>query len=230
MEAKVTVTVGEIEEGWRIDAYLSSRWRALVNGESTADCQDCRGCCRNGFVIGLSRKEADRIPHTKIGKYAVLMPLDDGRCPFLKAGNCSIYDYRPQTCRDYDCRDYAMAGQVVTDGPANVEINTSIVRHLKNNRYRVIGPYARYVREHMELDQWSKETALHRGLAGAIADRMLPEHSKALLCKAGSAEARQRDRAATVGVREHSKRGSAIPDRIERPCNGPANGGPANAQ
>lgn len=28
----------------------------------------------------------------------------------LKAGNCSIYEQRPQTCRDYDCRIFAAAG------------------------------------------------------------------------------------------------------------------------
>lgn len=36
--------------------------------------------------------------------------LPDGTCPMLKAGNCSIYLQRPQTCRDYDCRIFAAAG------------------------------------------------------------------------------------------------------------------------
>jgi Fe-S-cluster containining protein len=33
-----------------------------------------------------------------------------GRCPMLIDGECSIYEHRPQTCRDYDCRIFAAAG------------------------------------------------------------------------------------------------------------------------
>ncbi len=35
---------------------------------------------------------------------------DDGTCPMLDAGQCTIYHQRPQTCRDYDCRVFAAAG------------------------------------------------------------------------------------------------------------------------
>jgi hypothetical protein len=35
---------------------------------------------------------------------------DRGHCPMLRAGQCSIYADRPQTCRTYDCRVYAAAG------------------------------------------------------------------------------------------------------------------------
>ena len=35
---------------------------------------------------------------------------EDGTCPMLHAGKCSIYADRPQTCRDYDCRIFAAAG------------------------------------------------------------------------------------------------------------------------
>ncbi len=40
---------------------------------------------------------------------------EDGTCPMLEAGRCSIYADRPQTCRDYDCRIYAAAG-LLPDG------------------------------------------------------------------------------------------------------------------
>jgi hypothetical protein len=41
----------------------------------------------------------------------VLMGYGDQRqCPMLTDGECSIYEYRPQTCRDYDCRVFAAAG------------------------------------------------------------------------------------------------------------------------
>jgi Fe-S-cluster containining protein len=38
---------------------------------------------------------------------------DEGRCPMLVNNECSIYEDRPQTCRDYDCRVLAAAGVAV---------------------------------------------------------------------------------------------------------------------
>jgi Fe-S-cluster containining protein len=46
---------------------------------------------------------------------------DQGQCPMLVDGECSIYEYRPQTCRDYDCRVFAGTGLAV-DEPNQPEI------------------------------------------------------------------------------------------------------------
>jgi Fe-S-cluster containining protein len=35
---------------------------------------------------------------------------DKGHCPMLVDDKCSIYEYRPQTCRSYDCRVFAATG------------------------------------------------------------------------------------------------------------------------
>lgn len=40
---------------------------------------------------------------------------DQGQCPMLVDGECSIYEYRPQTCRDYDCRIFAATGLAVDE-------------------------------------------------------------------------------------------------------------------
>lgn len=40
---------------------------------------------------------------------------EDGTCPMLEEGRCTIYADRPRTCRDYDCRIYCAAG-LVPDG------------------------------------------------------------------------------------------------------------------
>jgi Fe-S-cluster containining protein len=41
----------------------------------------------------------------------VLMGYNDkGQCPMLIYDQCSIYEDRPQTCRDYDCRIFAATG------------------------------------------------------------------------------------------------------------------------
>jgi uncharacterized protein len=51
--------------------------------------------------------------------------LEDGKCPMLNAGQCSIYADRPQTCRDYDCRIFAAAG-IDAGGPDKHVINRRV--------------------------------------------------------------------------------------------------------
>ncbi len=43
--------------------------------------------------------------------------VDDGACPMLVDGACSIYEHRPRTCRVYDCRLFAALGRVNEDTP-----------------------------------------------------------------------------------------------------------------
>jgi hypothetical protein len=44
------------------------------------------------------------------GGTAQMTAREDGTCPMLERGSCSIYADRPQTCRDYDCRIFTAAG------------------------------------------------------------------------------------------------------------------------
>jgi len=46
---------------------------------------------------------------------------DKGHCPMLVDDKCSIYDYRPQICRSYDCRVFAATG-VPVDAQNQAEI------------------------------------------------------------------------------------------------------------
>jgi hypothetical protein len=46
----------------------------------------------------------------------VLMGYDEnGHCPMLVEGGCSIYEHRPRTCRTYDCRVFPAAGVEIDD-------------------------------------------------------------------------------------------------------------------
>jgi len=46
----------------------------------------------------------------------VLLGYDkDGCCPMFIDKKCSIYEYRPQTCRQYDCRIFPATGLTVGD-------------------------------------------------------------------------------------------------------------------
>lgn len=93
--------------------------RAVLRGEAVADvpCAGCVGCCVSSYPIPLRpgdrtalEKVPDRYLQLRPGSGARMLHREDGTCPMLAAGRCSIYADRPQTCRDYDCRIYAAAG------------------------------------------------------------------------------------------------------------------------
>jgi Fe-S-cluster containining protein len=49
-------------------------------------------------------------PAPGLARGHVLMGYNErGECPMLQNNRCSIYEDRPQTCRDYDCRVFAAA-------------------------------------------------------------------------------------------------------------------------
>lgn len=50
---------------------------------------------------------------------------ENGHCPMLSEGKCTIYAHRPQTCRDYDCRVFAAAG-IDAGGPDKSVINERV--------------------------------------------------------------------------------------------------------
>ena len=61
-------------------------------------------------------------PAPGLPKGHVLLGYDDqGRCPMLVDNECSIYEDRPQTCRDYDCRVFAATG-ITVDPETQAEI------------------------------------------------------------------------------------------------------------
>ena len=114
-------------------AYLNDRWAAFIEGAGNVPCGSCRGCCRAGYAIGLSKVEAAELPHHVIDGHAVILPMPDGACPFLVNEECSIYAKRPVSCRQFDCRDFAMAAVKITNtNPESdfglTEINNSIER------------------------------------------------------------------------------------------------------
>lgn len=83
-------------------------------------CGSCNACCRSSFFIHVEpheKKALARIPKKLLfpapgqPKGHVLMGFNDkGHCPMLVANRCSIYEDRPQTCRDFDCRVFAATG------------------------------------------------------------------------------------------------------------------------
>jgi uncharacterized protein len=61
-------------------------------------------------------------PAPGLPKGNVLMGYNDkGHCPMLAGNRCSIYEDRPETCRNYDCRVFAATG-VAVDEQTQAEI------------------------------------------------------------------------------------------------------------
>ena len=99
--------------------------RAVLKGEQDADvpCDGCVGCCVSSYAIPLRPADMtalaavpDRYLRMSVnGDLARMEFREDGSCPMLDAGRCTIYAGRPQTCRDYDCRIYTATG-LLPDG------------------------------------------------------------------------------------------------------------------
>ncbi len=80
-------------------------------------CGQCNSCCRSSMFIHVAPAETQtlaRIPKALLfpapgmPKGHQLMGYNErGQCPMLVNDRCSIYEHRPQTCRNYDCRVFA---------------------------------------------------------------------------------------------------------------------------
>jgi hypothetical protein len=92
---------------------------------SDVPCGECTACCRSSYFIHVQPHETGalaRIPADLLfaapglpDGHQVMGHDEDGQCPMFVDGGCSIYEDRPQTCRDYDCRIFAATGIELDD-------------------------------------------------------------------------------------------------------------------
>ncbi len=99
-----------------------SRFRKALKNETGVNvkCGDCNACCRSSQFIHIKPEETGTIaridnrllfPAPGLPKGNMVLGYDkNGCCPMLREGQCSIYEDRPITCRNYDCRIFAAAG------------------------------------------------------------------------------------------------------------------------
>lgn len=93
------------------------RTRKLEVLGNDVPCGSCIACCRASMFIHVRPEELDTLRHIPkqllfpapgAPKGHVLLGFDQqGQCPMLQDGKCSIYEHRPQTCRDFDCRIFS---------------------------------------------------------------------------------------------------------------------------
>ena len=117
----------------RFSTWLAEMESALRgDGEADVPCAGCTACCRSSQFIHIEPDETDTLdripsellfPAPKLPAGHVLLGYDDnGCCPMLVDGGCSIYEHRPRTCRTYDCRIFAATGVDIDEGGAHVEV------------------------------------------------------------------------------------------------------------
>ena len=83
-------------------------------------CGSCTACCRSSYFITIRPDDTQTIEHIpgellfpapNLPEGSRVLGYDrKGNCPVFKKGRCSIYAYRPLTCRQYDCRVFSATG------------------------------------------------------------------------------------------------------------------------
>lgn len=83
-------------------------------------CGSCNACCQViGWEVDLHPERGEDVSqyqhHEEIQATTGLPALfldkkPNGECVYLVKGKCSIYERRPQTCRQFDCRDFYHTG------------------------------------------------------------------------------------------------------------------------
>lgn len=106
--------------------WLQAMRKALAGSDGMdVACGDCVGCCTSSYFIKIRPHEIETrrrtgeeclepAPNAPAG--TMLMGYGaNGHCAMFRGGGCSIYQHRPDTCRTYDCRVFAAAGNTPGD-------------------------------------------------------------------------------------------------------------------
>jgi len=132
------VSEGTPRDAGRFSDWLDAIQGAIRTGEtSDVPCGSCTACCTSSQFVHIAPDEGDALgaipadvlfPAPRLPDGHVLMGYDEnGHCPMLVDGACSIYEHRPRTCRSYDCRVFAASG-LELDEPAKSAINHQVRR------------------------------------------------------------------------------------------------------
>ncbi len=137
----------------------------LVENGTDVACGECIACCISSQFVHVRPEESrtlDRIrkdllvaaPGLPMGH--VLLGYDkNGFCPMMVNGKCSIYEHRPLTCRNYDCRVFTAAG--ITAGDDKPRITQRVKRwkfsyptERDQDEHLGVKAAAHFIRDHAE--------------------------------------------------------------------------------
>ena len=162
---------------------------ATLDQDVPADvpCGACNACCRTFHQIHLrpgENRARKRLPKEYLSPanglppgYLLLGYTEQGACPVLVGGRCTIYEDRPLVCRTFDCRMYAATGVE----PDRADIAARV------RRWRFTYPT-------------EKDRELHDAVLAAV--RFIREHRECLPSDAARA---QPIRVATLAVYMHAR-------------------------
>jgi Fe-S-cluster containining protein len=153
----------------RFSEWLRGTEAALRSGTGGADvpCGTCKGCCRSSMFIHIEPQESQtlqRIPRALLfpapGRpkgHLLLGYNDKGECPMFVDERCSIYEDRPRTCREYDCRVFAATG-IAVDRESQPEIAERVEAWVfqfeseeSRKEYRILQWAAAFLQERRDL-------------------------------------------------------------------------------
>lgn len=108
-----------------VTSWLRRYRKAMLSGAGTnVPCGECTACCRSNEYIVLQADEVERFDGVVINPDGEpsIQTLPDGRCPYLdEEKGCTIYDERPQNCRNFDCRTMLFCRTLPGDRPLIAE-------------------------------------------------------------------------------------------------------------
>lgn len=84
---------------------FSRVWTRQPSIELCAD-QCGAKCCKGPMEIRLSANEARALGLDDMGRKVTMRLRAGEKCRYLKNNLCSIYDHRPQACRQFPSRPY----------------------------------------------------------------------------------------------------------------------------
>lgn len=118
-------------------AFTAFLENVLTGQDADVPCNGCNACCRSSYFIHVHAFERDSLAHipevlrfkapTSVEGDQVMGFDEQGACPMLRDGQCSIYTFRPQTCRQYDCRIFAACG-IAAGGKEKAAVNQQVQR------------------------------------------------------------------------------------------------------
>jgi Fe-S-cluster containining protein len=160
MRVKKSLEAGEFSS-W------SGELKAAIRGknDSNVPCDGCVACCTSSQFIHVGPDEIDALSHIpkkllfpapRQPRGHFLLGYDQrGRCPMLIGKKCSIYEYRPRTCRTFDCRIFTAAGVVPEKGQALIARQVgrwcfSFNSKVGRKHHEAVRAAATFLREHSD--------------------------------------------------------------------------------
>ncbi len=117
----------------------------INNSGIEVSCGKCNGCCTSSQFININPMETKTLSYipNKLLYTSPLFPKgnmvlgydENGNCPMIVDGKCSIYENRPLACRKYDCRIFTASGLV-----PDSNLSSQIQRRVKLWRFSFVRP------------------------------------------------------------------------------------------